>query len=110
VGDSVLVQLTELVSKHIREEDILARYGGEEFAIILHDIKPHTGIKIANSIRTRIERHPFIINNHKTAKLTISIGAVTYGTNYSSFDEMVIAADKALYEAKETGRNRVVNY
>ncbi len=110
VGDSVLVQLTELVSKHIREEDILARYGGEEFAIILHDIKPHTGIKIANSIRTRIERHPFIINNNKTAKLTISIGAVTYGTNYSSFDEMVIAADKALYEAKETGRNRVVNY
>lgn len=108
VGDSILIQLTELIQSNIRHQDILARYGGEEFAVILKDVTPEEGVQIAEKIRKKIELHPFVINQHLTAKLTISIGVVTFDSRYDSFDDMVITADKALYKAKENGRNQVV--
>lgn len=108
VGDSILVQLTDLIRSQIRKGDILSRYGGEEFAVLLKNTELEDGVHIAEKIRNSIEHHEFTTSSNEPLRVTISAGVVEYANDYSSFGEMVHDVDTALYEAKNSGRNCIV--
>lgn len=106
-GDAVLIQLTDLIKKSMRKEDVFARYGGEEFAVITRKTTLATGQTIAQKLHKKIESYGFIVEK-KVLSMTVSVGVVQYKTTYKDFDTMMRDADKALYVAKESGRNRIV--
>lgn len=102
-GDSVLVELARLVSDQIRTYDIFARWGGEEFAILAPNSDCEASTHFADKLRALIARHEFA----GVGKLTISLGLASFQPG-EPIDRFVARADKALYMAKEGGRNRVV--
>lgn len=102
VGDEVLVKLSELIQSHTRESDIFARWGGEEFMILLKGAKLQKAKNIAEYLRTIIEVEHF----NEVNNITCSFGVSSYklGDDIASITKRV---DEALYESKETGRNKV---
>lgn len=106
VGDSVLQTLGEIIRQSVRENDLAFRYGGEEFAIILPDTSEKGARYVAERIRTATESTVFEPGTIDL-KLTISIGICTC-PDAPSIRDLIIAADKALYQAKDQGRNQVV--
>lgn len=108
VGDTVLKELADLVQSNVRQSDLFARYGGEEFAIMLNDTNQKNGLIIAEEIRLIINDHIFCKGKKNEITLTVSIGMAGFKENLDGFEGIVKAADKALYIAKEQGRNRVV--
>jgi len=111
-GDAVLAQLSRLVDKASRTEDIICRYGGEEFAVLLRDIDEKNATAYAERIRRRIEESQFGLTDKdgspQSINLTISVGIATVGaTRFATMDDFIAAADKHLYQAKRAGRNRV---
>jgi diguanylate cyclase (GGDEF)-like protein len=105
-GDEVLKTLVKLGINALRKSDILARYGGEEFVVLL----PHAGIiearMLAERLRKSIEENVIMFDG-KSIKATISIGASTLEEQESDISALLARADKALYQAKANGRNRV---
>jgi len=110
VGDEVLKKIAGLIKRFIRDTDYPCRYGGEEFVIVL----PNTGTKeaviIAERIRKSVEKSTFILNSREELYITISIGIATYPSDAGEKHELVDKADKALYYAKESGRNQTQSY
>lgn len=107
-GDYVLSQFASLVDKRIRGEDIFGRYGGEEFAILMRGDMEPPGAKIfCERIRKTIEEFEFSFNG-TLIPVTVSIGlCLKNGGDVQTLDELIHDADKALYKAKQSGRNRV---
>ena len=109
-GDAVLRNVASVIKSALRESDIPSRYGGEEFAILL----PYTNLKeaqiVGERLRKSVESTPIIINDDdsetKSIKVTISMGLAEFN-NTETGEELFGRADKALYNAKETGRNRI---
>lgn len=99
-GDMVLSELSSLVSEHIRQGDIFARWGGEEFMIIL-DALLQKALVFAQKLRSIIEKHDF-----KSINITSSFGVTQYRAS-DNFETLTKRCDKLLYQAKESGRNRV---
>ncbi|MBI9012938.1 MAG: GGDEF domain-containing protein [Clostridiales bacterium] len=108
VGDKLLQELTSLVQKHIRAEDIFARYGGEEFAILLRNTNYSTGLEIAEKLLLIISQASFSIDQI-SIRISVSIGVAQYSKALKDFDHMIEVVDQALYEAKNSGRNQVVS-
>lgn len=108
-GDAVLKQLGQLLIEHARSADIVSRNGGEEFAILLLDCGNHQAMAIAESIRQSVEKYHFALPDGNTIRLTISIGVAVFPDHCDDRDDndFFEQADRALYEAKNTGRNRV---
>jgi diguanylate cyclase (GGDEF)-like protein len=106
-GDIVLVELANLLANTIRKGDVVCRYGGEEFLIILPGSSASTTIERAETVRSRVERELKIIYNDEWLPITISLGAAAFPDNGRTPDEVLKAADVALYKAKDDGRNRV---
>ena len=109
VGDQVIKTVVNIIGKSIRPDDLLARVGGEEFGVLLTDIDTERAKALAERIRENVER--LTGDNPEYAipqKVTISIGAVVTQKNELNPKEIYQLADNALYEAKETGRNKVV--
>jgi diguanylate cyclase (GGDEF)-like protein len=108
-GDHVLRELATLVAGGARANDVAARYGGEEFAVIL----PHTdgamAERVAERIRTAVREFVFLEDQTPT-RITVSAGVSTWSSTRAieSVDELIRAADRALYAAKDAGRDRVV--
>ena len=98
VGDSVLIQVTSLVKNILRNQDVFARWGGEEFVILLQS----DAYELAHRLRKEIESFPF----NTAKKLTCSFGISHYHTGDTD-TSMIKRADKALYRAKQSGRNTV---
>ena len=106
-GDFVLRELSRIViTKLIRSNDFFARYGGEEFVLILSGTSTKTASEVAERIRQTIEAHEFIFENKKIP-VTISIGVATRTPTESDWMQIYERADKALYQSKQGGRNRV---
>ncbi len=103
VGDSVLVELSALISNNIREEDVFARWGGEEFLLAINTNDKYVAYKIAEGLRVDIETHYF----STVKKITASFGVSSPQAKSDDFRQLFDNADKALYRAKELGRNRV---
>ena len=110
-GDAALKKLAEIIKIQLRESDIASRYGGEEFAIILPNTKLDEAYLVAERLRQAVEKEEILINSKIADKINISIsvGLSQYEQD-SERDKMFSDADKALYKAKENGRNRVVKY
>ncbi len=112
-GDKLLAQVGQILHHNIRSIDLAARYGGEEFSIILPECSTSDALTIAEKLRTTIETSHFPDSlGTFTASITASLGIATYDpaiTAHAPDSEKIISlADKALYEAKEAGRNRIV--
>jgi diguanylate cyclase (GGDEF)-like protein len=109
-GDKILQDLSRLMLKNIRQEDIAARFGGEEFIIILIEKKPADAFQAAEKIRKIIESYNFTDKGHKI-QITVSIG-ITHINSDEIYDseEIIRRADLALYQSKTNGRNRTSLY
>ncbi len=106
-GDYVLKETCNLIkNKMIRQKDALGRYGGEEFALVLRETPLQIGVDVAERIRSTIERYQYTFDE-KQIPVTISIGVVTLDSTSKSHEELIALADRALYDAKNQGRNRV---
>ncbi len=107
-GDIVLKAVTAVLKDTFRVTDLVARYGGEEFAVLLNDVPMDEAMYIAERARKKIESIDFKIKTEENPiKITISIGVTSYKIG-ESITEFIERADKALYEAKESGRNKTV--
>jgi diguanylate cyclase (GGDEF)-like protein len=107
-GDTALSTIASVLSKAVRNEDVVARFGGEEFAIILRAIELDPAQLTAERLRKLVEATPIKVDSQQTLKVTVSIGLASFpATPAKSLEELVDAADKALYRAKHGGRNRV---
>ncbi|MCU7819664.1 MAG: GGDEF domain-containing protein, partial [gamma proteobacterium symbiont of Lucinoma myriamae] len=103
-GDDILKELAQLITNAFRSEDLIIRYGGEEFVIIMADSSEKNALKKADALRAKVE------NNYiKGIKITISVGVASTIKN-SNFKTLFNQADKALYHAKENGRNQIITY
>lgn len=101
-GDAALKIVAEVLKETLRGDDVAARYGGEEFAILLPQTSCEEAAPIAERIRQRIERTKF-----PKRKVTVSIGIAEFSRGLDSPKDLISAADVALYEAKNHGRNNV---
>ena len=105
-GDGVLKQLADILRGHVRAGDVLARIGGEEFSVLMSDTDIDQAIQFAERVRQAIGRATFTPGG-EALTMTVSVGLAALTAERSSPSELMRAADRALYEAKETGRNRV---
>lgn len=108
VGDSLLRALAELLSGLVREEDIVCRYGGEEFAVLFPNTTGADVAHRAEDLRSAIANLPLQFLRSTYMELSASVGIAVYPLHGSTADLLLRAADAALYQAKEQGRNRVV--
>ncbi len=107
VGDRVLQKLAEIFRDTVREVDFLYRYGGEEFVIILPHTSCENAIVLAQRLKTRVEKHVFTVRREGLKiVVTISLGCAELHPEESK-ESLLSRTDRALYRAKETGRNRV---
>jgi diguanylate cyclase (GGDEF)-like protein len=104
-GDDVLVQVASLIQSALRNGDHAARYGGEEFLVVLPETDSAAGVEAADRLRARLAQERFGPNR---VEVTLSVGAASFPADGASSDELIEAADAALYRAKKNGRNRVV--
>ncbi|MFY8272729.1 diguanylate cyclase [Pseudoalteromonas sp. SSDWG2] len=106
-GDKALRHVASVLRSTLRESDMVGRYGGEEFIISLFDTDVDGAKIFAERLRQKIEDTEIVVDG-KNITMTISIGMAQYHSNYSQYEQWVKAADAALYEAKQGGRNQVV--
>ena len=107
-GDAVLKAFVALISRNIRQSDLLARYGGDEFAIILPEADRDSALRFCEKLRGLIASNPFRFEQ-QTLAVTASIGlqSYTHTDGEKTVNQFVAAADAKLYEAKNAGRNRI---
>ncbi|GJQ57532.1 MAG: diguanylate cyclase [Candidatus Scalindua sp. AMX11] len=107
-GDEVLYTVANILHSISRALDVACRYGGEEFILMLPGTNRDNAVKIADKIRKSIERHEFYLGEHSTHhKVTASFGVAEYHDGHETGEKFIIRADKGLYQAKNSGRNRV---
>ena len=106
VGDQVLVMVARHLAESVREEDVVYRFGGEEFVIVLPgaslDVARERAEALCRSIRSgKVETQKSVL------RVTMSAGVATYPVHGETQEQLIMRADKALYLAKQAGRNRV---
>jgi diguanylate cyclase (GGDEF)-like protein len=107
VGDAVLVGLARLLAKSIRQEDFLARYGGEEFALVCRQTPGITAFSIAHRLRVSAKAQSLVLERPQL-RISLSAGVCAIpDDSIGRIDQFIEAADDALYEAKNSGRDRV---
>lgn len=105
-GDQVLIELARISMQSIRTEDTFARYGGEEFTVVARGISQGHGLMLAERLRAQIENFRFEYSGERLP-VTISLGVASFPQiPVMTADELIAAADAALYEAKDAGRNQ----
>jgi diguanylate cyclase (GGDEF)-like protein len=107
LGDKILQKLTGAWQKHIREIDILGRYGGEEFTILLPESDIYLAVQAAERLRLNSEK-VWVSYIGQRVQVTISLGVAQWNPTCSNLDMLIEWADRALYAAKQGGRNRVM--
>lgn len=106
MGDQVLITLARLLQQRMRKTDIIGRYGGEEFAVVLTNCSLETAVQIMDQLRENFSALRFPVGDSSFAS-SFSAGVASL-SGFSDVDNICKAADKALYAAKEAGRNRVL--
>ena len=105
IGDEVLKDISKIALDNVREQDITTRWGGEEFFILLPQTNLSGAIIVANKIRTSTENHIF---TEKSIKITVSFGVAEFCIESDDEKTIISKVDKLLYEAKRTGKNKVM--
>jgi diguanylate cyclase (GGDEF)-like protein len=106
-GDAILVEFSHRVSTMLREVDTFARYGGEEFVCLLSETDEDGAITTAEKIRDSVKSEPFGGMDEHLLNVTVSIGVAAYPQHGESAQELIESADRAMYRAKQSGRDRV---
>jgi diguanylate cyclase (GGDEF)-like protein len=106
-GDIIIKDIARILRSSVRSIDFTARYGGEEFSVILPEVKAQGAAVVAERIRKSIEKHPFP-GEDGPLHVTVSIGVAEFKpSRMRAASQLIAEADKALYQSKEMGRNRV---
>lgn len=106
VGDSVLKAFADALRASIRKHDVVGRYGGEEFALLTPQTGKETAVRVAERVRRELEARGVSVDG-KRIEMTVSAGIASHGIDGQDWDALLTAADDALYEAKNAGRNRI---
>ncbi len=106
IGDEFLIHICDVCRQEIRDIDFLARYGGEEFIIVLPNCDLRGGIDTANRIQCSLAKHCVSVEG-KEVCVTLSIGVSMLNERHKNLDQLINDADKAMYQAKKNGRNRI---
>jgi diguanylate cyclase (GGDEF)-like protein len=106
-GDEVLKAIGEILKNSTRVSDIACRFGGEEFVLILNDVDSSTALPRVEQICREIKRKQIVFNGKPLLTVTVSAGLAEAPAHGASPEELLRAADKALYAAKSAGRDRV---
>ena len=107
-GDRVLSDFAGILKESIRITDYAARYGGEEFVVILPETAMEKAVELGERLRLRVVANPFFIKEGTELNISISIGVAAFPDHGRYWQELIEAADKAMYTAKKSGRNRVI--
>ena len=107
-GDAVLREFARRLRKNVRGIDLACRFGGEEFVVVMPDTDGAIAEKVAERVRSEIERAVFEVGAGEGVPVTVSVGVATLNRAGDSVETLMKRADAALYEAKNGGRNRVV--
>ncbi|HEV7320266.1 MAG TPA: diguanylate cyclase [Ensifer sp.] len=107
VGDRVLTAVARVVRTALRGDDLFGRLGGEEFAVVLVRQSPADALKVAERLLEAVRALELDLDQGGKLSVTISIGAAEVSTGEAGLDRLLLAADRALYQAKDAGRDRV---
>ncbi|MDD2620706.1 MAG: diguanylate cyclase, partial [Syntrophomonadaceae bacterium] len=108
IGDKVLQEVSSIMESCIRSDDIACRYGGEEFTLIMPGASLEVALQRAEDLRMRIKSSGFMVSDHIREVITISLGVAVYPEHGTHPDTLLKSADQALYQAKQGGRDRVM--
>jgi diguanylate cyclase (GGDEF)-like protein len=106
VGDHVLREVAHAIASAVREEDVPARFGGEEFAVLLRNPSPEVATEVGQRVRDAVAR--LDLRRLGVPGVTVSVGVSVAATPNEPLEDLIDAADRALYRAKRGGRDRVV--
>lgn len=106
-GDEVLRQVAQLLARRARSSDVVCRYGGEEYVALLPNMTAHKALVRAEEYRSLLQAMPIAFEG-KELHVTLSIGIASFPKHGSTVHDLIHVADAALYQAKQAGRNRVV--
>lgn len=106
-GDAVLQALAEHFQSNLRTEDIASRYGGEEFTLVLGNIDVDNAVRRAESLRQGVQELDVVFQEQPLGQFSVSMGLAMYPADGDTPEALLQSADRALYQAKEAGRNRV---
>ena len=108
-GDSALSSVGTVISQTLRKVDISARYGGDEFSVILPNTDKRGSLIVAEKIRSSLKKIPLKLKGQEVT-LTLSIGIATYPDNGTTREDLIEKADRALYESKNEGKDKVTHF
>ena len=106
-GSKVLIEMAHLLIRNLRDVDIVARYGGDEFVVVLPQTSVATTRKIVDRIQEAVRKSEFLKENNLRLKLSASFGIAGFPEHAKNKTDLIRLADKAMYRAKETGRDRI---
>ena len=106
-GSRALVEAAAVIRSSARETDVVARFGGDEFSLVLPDTGNEGALAVGERVRQRIAAHPFLASEGLDIRLTVSIGVATLPDCAASAEELMRAADVAMYRVKERGKNGI---
>ncbi|MEN8303966.1 MAG: GGDEF domain-containing protein [Campylobacterota bacterium] len=110
IGDNVIKEIAKVIKENIREADLAIRYGGEEFVVLLHNANNEGTMQVANKIHAAFAAVVFDVGNGESMQKTMSIGISNFPNDGDTIWKCIKFADTALYVAKTTGRNKIVEY
>jgi diguanylate cyclase (GGDEF)-like protein len=108
-GNQLIKSTVQCIQDQLRETDVLARYGGDEFVVLLPETPCACAAGVAARIRQSVENTPLSTSNKKI-RITVSIGVASYPEHGTNFKAIMEKTDKAMYQSKSAGRNRVTVY
>ncbi len=107
-GNVILREVSNIIEQCVRDIDVVARYGGEEFVVILPQTNEEDAAIIAERIRETVKKNCFPNSNgQREIRITVSLGVATYPEGIHNLDQLLEKVDRALYQAKADGRDRV---
>lgn len=107
VGDQAILHVTKLLRAHMRQEDMMFRWGGEEFLLLCPSVQRKQAIQLIQRLLAAVESMPFEAEGELSLQMTCSAGIASFPQDGDTIRTLVSAADKAMYEAKQAGRNRI---
>lgn len=107
-GSRALVQAAAVLQRSARETDVVARFGGDEFSVVLPDTGSEGAAAVGDRMRERIAAHAFLADEQLDVRLTVSVGVATLPDVAASAEELIKAADTAMYRVKDAGKNSVM--
>lgn len=107
VGSRMIAEVGRVIRRSIRSSDRAARYGGDEYVVVLPNTSKSGAIIVANNMLERLHKYPFVTDSGKPVSITASFGVATYPDDADDKSSLIRAADSAMYDAKDAGRNEV---